>query len=165
MCFAHVDERASPKSFVVLILRNSKSNHVGAQRTFKRCIVIRRTITPRHIRPPTRVWEVVRTVAAPPSIVVKCGGGGGGGGSSCGRSWCCSCRVVCCSCCVFVCLCVCDRFIILQIASKFGMHVYGDRCLICVTLPHVYLPRVNVNTDMSRPPPHVYLPRVHIHTG
>jgi len=23
-------------------------------------------------RPPTRVWEVVRTVAAPPSIVVKC---------------------------------------------------------------------------------------------
>jgi len=25
-------------------------------------------------RPPTRVWEVVRTVAAPPSIVVKCGG-------------------------------------------------------------------------------------------
>jgi len=25
-------------------------------------------------RPPTRVWEVVRTVAAPPSIIVKCGG-------------------------------------------------------------------------------------------
>jgi len=25
-------------------------------------------------RPPTRVWEVVRTVAEPPSIVVKCGG-------------------------------------------------------------------------------------------
>ena len=25
-------------------------------------------------RPPTRVWEVVRTVAAPPSIVVKCVG-------------------------------------------------------------------------------------------
>ena len=24
--------------------------------------------------PPTRVWEVVRTDAAPPSIVVKCGG-------------------------------------------------------------------------------------------
>ena len=37
------------------------------------------------------VWELVRTVAAPPSIVVKCGGGG----SSCGRLWCCSCRVVC----------------------------------------------------------------------
>ena len=26
-------------------------------------------------RPPTWVWEVVRTVAAPPSIVIKCGGG------------------------------------------------------------------------------------------
>jgi len=39
------------------------------------------------------VWEVVRTVAAPPSIAVKCGGGGG---SSCGRLWCCSYHVVCC---------------------------------------------------------------------
>jgi len=65
-------------------------------------------------RPPTRVWEVVSTVAAPPSIVVKCGGGG----SLCGRVWCFSCRVLCCvvvvlflscrvlwcSCCVFVCV-------------------------------------------------------------
>jgi len=37
-------------------------------------------------------------------------GGGGGGGSSCGRLWCCSCRVVCCVVLV-VCLCVCDLFL------------------------------------------------------
>jgi len=32
---AHVHERASTKSFVVLIIGNSKSNHFGAQGTFK----------------------------------------------------------------------------------------------------------------------------------
>jgi len=65
-------------------------------------------------RPPTRVWEVVRTVAAPSLGVFKCGGWG----SSYGHLWCCSCRVVwcvvvvlflscrvlCCPCCVFVCV-------------------------------------------------------------
>jgi len=39
-------------------------------------------------RPHARVWEVVRTVAAPPSIVVKCGGGGVLGVVVCGRLWC-----------------------------------------------------------------------------
>jgi len=57
-------------------------------------------------RPPTRVWEVVRTVAAPPSIVVKCRGGG----SSRGRLWCCSCRVVCLVL-FLLCVCMCDLFL------------------------------------------------------
>jgi len=33
--FAQVPERISTKSFVVLIIGNSKSNHLGAQGTFK----------------------------------------------------------------------------------------------------------------------------------
>ena len=33
--FARVPERVSPKTFVVLIVGNSKSNHLGAQGTFK----------------------------------------------------------------------------------------------------------------------------------
>jgi len=33
--FAQVPERVSTKSFVVLMIGNSKSNHVGAQGTFK----------------------------------------------------------------------------------------------------------------------------------
>jgi len=33
--FAHVHERVSTKSFVVLIIGNAKSNHLGAQGTFK----------------------------------------------------------------------------------------------------------------------------------
>jgi len=32
--FAHVHERVSTKSFVILIIGNSKSNHLGAQGTF-----------------------------------------------------------------------------------------------------------------------------------
>jgi len=65
----------------------------------------------------TTLLSIIRTVAAPPSIVVKVRGGGGGGGPSCGRVWCCSCRVVCCvgvvlfvSCRVLflLCVCVCD---------------------------------------------------------
>jgi len=35
LCFAQVPERVPTKSFVVLIIRNSKSNHLGAQGTFK----------------------------------------------------------------------------------------------------------------------------------
>jgi len=34
--FAQVPERVSTKSFVALIIGNSKSNHLGAQGTFKR---------------------------------------------------------------------------------------------------------------------------------
>jgi len=34
ICFAQVPERVSTKSFVVLIIENSKSNHLGAQGTF-----------------------------------------------------------------------------------------------------------------------------------
>jgi len=36
MRFAQVPERVSTKSFVVLIIGNSKSNHFGAHGTFKR---------------------------------------------------------------------------------------------------------------------------------
>jgi len=64
-------------------------------------------------QPPTRVWEVVRTVAAPLSIVVKCGGGGLRVVVcavvlvvSC-VSW----FVSCCSCCTCTCVCVCDLFL------------------------------------------------------
>jgi len=80
-------------------------------------------------RPPTRVWEVIRTVAAPPSIVVKCGGGG----SSCGRLL--SCRVLCCcgvvlvvSCVVLfsLCVCVCDLFLFLQTADFVRNVVLAD---------------------------------------
>jgi len=71
-------------------------------------------------RPPTRVWEVVHTVAAPPSIVVECGG------------WffvwsfvalflscrvLCSCGVVLVASCVVLfvlCVCVCDLFLFLH---------------------------------------------------
>jgi len=73
----------------------------------------------RESRQPTGVWEVVRTVAAPPSIVVKCGG------------WFfvwsfvnlfLSCRVLCCceflvvSCLVLflLCVCVCGLFLFSQ---------------------------------------------------
>ena len=35
MRFAQIPERVSNKSFVVLIIGNSKSNHLGAQGTFK----------------------------------------------------------------------------------------------------------------------------------
>jgi len=38
--FTQVPERVSTKSFVVLIIGNSKSNHFGAQGTFKLIIVI-----------------------------------------------------------------------------------------------------------------------------
>jgi len=63
--------------------------------------------------PPTRVWEVVRTVAAPPSIVVKCGGvvlrvivcGVVLVVSCVVLLWCCSCRVLC-GVVRVVCLCV-----------------------------------------------------------
>ena len=34
---AHVHERVSTKSLVVLIIGNSESNHLGAQSTFTRC--------------------------------------------------------------------------------------------------------------------------------
>jgi len=64
-------------------------------------------------RPPTRLWEVVCTVAAPPSIVVKCGGGG----SSCDGLWWCSCRVVCCAVLFLLCDCVCDLFLFLPIVG------------------------------------------------
>jgi len=65
----------------------------------------------------TQVWEVIRTVVAPPSIVVKCGEVvlrvvvcGGVLVVSCVVLLCCSCRVVCCVVLV-VCLCVCDLFL------------------------------------------------------
>jgi len=55
-------------------------------------------------RLPTLVWEVVRTVAAPPSIVVKCGGVVVLRVVVCGVVLVVSCVVWCCSCCVFVCV-------------------------------------------------------------
>jgi len=67
---------------------------------------------------------VVRTVAAPPSIVVKCGGDG----SSCGRLWCCSCRVVCYVELFLLCDCVWDLFFFLQsvcIVSQLGVFPLG----------------------------------------
>jgi len=36
ICLAQVPERVSTKSFVVLIIRNSKSNPIGAQGTLKK---------------------------------------------------------------------------------------------------------------------------------
>jgi len=39
--FAQVPERVSTKSFVVLIIGNSKSNHLGAQGTFQSALVVR----------------------------------------------------------------------------------------------------------------------------
>jgi len=82
-------------------------------------------------QPPTRVWEVVRTAAAPPSILVKCGVmvlrvvvcgvvlvvscrvscGVWCWGYACGRVWCCSCRVVCCVVLFLLCACMCDLFL------------------------------------------------------
>jgi len=38
-----------------------------------------------------------------------------GGGSSCGRLWCCSCRVVCSVVLFLLCVCVCDLFLFLRI--------------------------------------------------
>ena len=38
ICVAHVHERVSTQSFVVLIICNSKPNHLGAQGTFKTTI-------------------------------------------------------------------------------------------------------------------------------
>jgi len=60
-------------------------------------IRFRRPYLPRWLRlgHPPGTWEVLHTVASPPSIVVKCAGGGGGG-SSCSRLWCCSGRVFVC---------------------------------------------------------------------
>jgi len=34
ICFAHVHERVLTKGFVVLMIENAKSNHLGAQGTF-----------------------------------------------------------------------------------------------------------------------------------
>ena len=68
-------------------------------------------------RPPTRVWEVVDTVAAPPSIVVNWGVGF--------FVWSfvvlfLSCVCVCCSWCMFV----CDLFLFLQ---AYWFHSHEDR--------------------------------------
>jgi len=62
-------------------------------------------------RPPTRAWEVARTVAASPSSVVKCLWGVFVWGLGC-----CSCRVcVCRGCCsLSVCVCVCDLLLFLH---------------------------------------------------
>jgi len=45
-CFAHVHERVSTESFVVLILGNSESNHLNAQGTFNAAIGSRRRFPP-----------------------------------------------------------------------------------------------------------------------
>jgi len=71
-------------------------------------------------RPPTWVWEVVRTVAAPPSIVVKCGGG-------CFFVWSfvvlfLSCRVLCCCGVVLVVSCVVLYLLYACIFSYLPIH-------------------------------------------
>jgi len=78
--------------------------------------------------PQIRMWEVLCTVAAPPSIVVKCGG------------WffvwsfvvlCVSCVVWWCSCRVFVCVCV--LFLFLQTNTQQPMILFARSCLLACT--------------------------------
>ena len=96
------------------------------------------------------MWEVVRTVAAPPSIVVRCGGAvlrvvvcGVVLVVSCVVVvWCCSCRVVCCVVVVLFLLChvVCCSCCMSVCVTCLSSHPYPPPVLFAGASPPVFTP-------------------------